>query len=59
MWPYTSLLSAERPPRTRPVYDVPPVIVAVPRWPHLRALGSRLLGERSTIPGSGARHANS
>jgi hypothetical protein len=31
------------PPRTRPVYDIPPVIVSSPRWPRVWALVSRLL----------------
>src|SRR6266536_2751080 len=31
------------PPRTRPVYDIPPVIVSSPCWPRVWALVSRLL----------------
>jgi hypothetical protein len=53
-WPYSSLLVREEPTPTRPVYDIPPVIISSPRWPHLRALAARLLRKRGAIPGGGS-----
>jgi hypothetical protein len=42
-WPYTSLLFAEQPPPTRPIYDIAPVIVTSRRWRNLPAVALRLL----------------
>jgi hypothetical protein len=42
-WPYTSLLFSGQPQPTRPIYDIPPVIVASQRRPNLRAVALRLL----------------
>jgi hypothetical protein len=41
--PTTMLLILSRPPTTRPVYDVPPVIVASPRWRILREFATRFI----------------
>jgi len=40
--PTSLLLLLHEPPTTRPVYDIPPVIVSSPRRPRLRALAARL-----------------
>ena len=47
LYPPTSLLLLlHEPPTTRPVYDIPPVIVSSPRWPRLRALAARFARTR-------------
>jgi hypothetical protein len=58
-WPYTSLLFREEPAPTRPVYDIPPVIVSGPRWPRLHTLAAQLVGRRRPAAGSGCATAES
>ena len=48
-WPYTYRLFGEQPPPTRPIYDIPPVIVASPRWPNLWAVARRLLDRQPRV----------
>ena len=48
-WPYTSLLFSEQPQPTRPIYDIPPVIVASQRRPNLRAVALRLLDRQPRV----------
>lgn len=47
MWPYADRLFVEPRTPTRPVYDIPPVIVGSPRWPLLRARSARLAARRA------------
>jgi hypothetical protein len=54
---YTPLLFREEPAPTRPVYDIPPVIVSAPRWPRLHTLAARLVGRRHPGAGSGCAAA--
>ena len=50
LYPPTSLLLLlHDEPAARPVYDIQPVIVRSPRWPHLQTLAARLTRTR---PGS-------
>jgi hypothetical protein len=52
--PTTILLILSRPPTTRPVYDIPPVIVSSVRWRTLRTLATRVAriapDARETLP---------
>lgn len=52
-WPYTSLLFGEQPSPTRPIYDIPPVIVSSERRPNLRAVALRLLDRSPRVISDG------